>query len=595
MEKGNRLQSFFPFLSWMKTYDRPAFQGDVTAGLTVAVMLIPQGMAYAMIAGLPPHMGLYAVVVPLFLYAFLGTSRQLAVGPVAMVSLLVATGVGSLVQKGSQHYIELAILLALIVGVMQLAMGLFRLGFLVNFLSHPVISGFTSAAAIIIGLSQIKHLLGANIPRSSHLHQIIYNVAMKLGQIHWLTLVIGVAGIAVLFSLKKWFPKVPGALVVVLSGTLIVYLLRLDQMGVKIVKDVPAGLPPFHLTEFSWARVKQLLPMATAISLVGFMESISVAKAFASRERYHVDANQELIALGVANIGGGFFSAYPVTGGFSRTAVNAQAGAKTTLASVFSAALVVLALLFLTPLFYFLPKAILAAIVLVAVFGLIDVKEFFHLWQVKRNDAYLLLLSFLVTLFVGIEEGILIGVLASLGLFIYRSTRPHTAMLGCLPGTQTYRNVERYEDAEPIPGIGILRFDASFYFANVSYFRDQIAQMMDEQENMHTLILDTSGINDMDSSADEAIHEMIRDLHEAGIRLYLAQPKGPVRDVLRASGVYTMLGEDFLPKTIHEAVVHAQAQEEAGVRPHTQSADTAGTEASKGQEKLPLNMPTSAA
>lgn len=553
------LSRLFPILSWLKSYERDTFRGDLTAGLTVAVMLIPQGMAYAMIAGLPPVMGLYSVLIPLFLYAVMGTSRQLAVGPVAMVSLLVATGVGALAQKGSASYIELAILLALMVGLIQFSMGLFRLGFVVNFLSHPVISGFTSAAALIIGLSQVKHLLGVSIPRSSHIHVTLMNIFQKIGSIHIGTMVIGLLGIVLLVTLKKWKPMFPGALLVVVLGTLIVWIFRLDQHGVAIVGAVPAGLPDFRMPVFSWAKMKSLWPMAITISMVGFMESISVAKAFAARERYHVDANQELLALGAANLGGAFFQSYPVTGGFSRTAVNAQAGAKTTLASIFSAILVAIALLFLTPLFTFLPKALLASIVLVAVFGLIDAKEPIRLWSIKKSDALLLGLSFFVTLFVGIEQGILAGMFASLIVFIYRSTRPHTAVLGRLPGTDIYRNVKRFSEAELIPHTTILRFDASFYFANVSFFRDRIAKLLEEQEEeLHTLILDMSGINDMDSSAEEAIHELIRELEGSDITLFLAQTKGPVRDVLKASGVYEQLGEERFTFSIQSAVDRSQ-------------------------------------
>jgi SulP family sulfate permease len=303
----NRVTQWLPIVDSLKGYSKESFRGDLSAGVTVAVMLIPQGMAYAMIAGLPPVIGLYAVTIPLFLYALFGSSRQLAVGPVAMVSLLVATGVGAVATKGTANYIELAILLALMVGVIQLAMGLFRMGFVVNFLSHPVISGFTSAAALIIGFSQIKHLLGTNIPRSSHFHVLMMSIFSKLGEIHWLTFAIGAGGIVALIGLKKWKPMFPGALVVVVLGTLITWGFRLDQSGVAIVNSVPAGLPGFKLPVVTWARVQQMLPIALTIAMVGFMESISVAKAFASRNRYQVDANQELVALGVANLGGAIF------------------------------------------------------------------------------------------------------------------------------------------------------------------------------------------------------------------------------------------------------------------------------------------------
>jgi SulP family sulfate permease len=376
-----------------------------------------------------------------------------------------------------------------------------------------------------------------------------------LGEIHWLTFAIGAGGIVALIGLKKWKPMFPGALVVVVLGTLITWGFRLDQSGVAIVNSVPAGLPGFKLPVVTWARVQQMLPIALTIAMVGFMESISVAKAFASRNRYQVDANQELVALGVANLGGAIFQSYPVTGGFSRTAVNGQAGAKTTMSSMISALIVVVALLFMTPLFTFLPKALLASIVLVAVMGLVDYKEPIKLWKVKRKDAYALLVSFAVTLFVGIEQGILVGVVVSMLLFIYRSTRPHTAILGRLPGTDIFRNVEHYPDSETDPRYVVLRVDASFYFANVSFFRDQVNTCVNEAgDALEAVILDMSGTNDIDSSADHALHELAHDLKENGIALYFAQAKGPVREVFDASGMVKLVGEEQMTMTIQDAI-----------------------------------------
>ncbi len=555
----NLLSKYIPSLLWLRNYKKSDFTGDLSAGITVAVMLIPQGMAYAMLAGLQPIHGLYASVVPLAIYAFLGTSRQLAVGPVAMVSLLTATGVGALVNAGGpfqpNDFLALSVLLALIVGVMQLAMGLVRLGFLVNFLSHPVISGFTSAAALIIGLSQLKHLLGVDIQRSPYVHKILMQAAAKVGSIHLLTLGLGLAAVVALLLLKRWKPSFPGALFVVVLGTMMVWLFGLNGQGVSIVKKVPAGFPMPSLPVFSWAGVKALWPIALTISLVGFMESISVAKSFAKRHRYQVDANQELIALGTANIAGAFFQAYPVTGGFSRTAVNAQAGAKTGLSSLITAALIGLTLLFLTPLFYFLPKAILGAIVIVAVFGLIDLKAPVHLWKVKKVDAMLLVLTFFATLSLGIEEGILIGVAASLAAFIYRTTRPHTAELGRLPGTDVYRNAENFPEALRDERFAILRIDSSFYFANIPFFRDQFARLVDEREGkLRAVVIDASSINDMDSSAEEALREIAQELKEINVRLLLAGVKGPLRRLFEESGFREFLGADNFFLTVHEAV-----------------------------------------
>jgi len=558
-----RLAQYIPSIAWLKGYDfRKDLSGDLSAGLTVAVMLIPQGMAYAMLAGLPPIVGLYASVFPLLAYAFLGTSRQLAVGPVAMVSLLVATGVGAIAEPGSAEFIVLAVVLAGMVGVMQLSMGLARLGSLVSFLGHPVVSGFTSAAAIIIGLSQLKHLLGADIPRSAHLHELAMNAWAHLGETQPITLGIGLAAIVALLALKKWNRRFPGALVVVAAGTLATWALRLDQRGVGIVGEVPAGLPGASVPSFSLADLGALLPTALAISLVGFMESISVAKAFARKHRYEVDANQELVGLGVSNLVGFFFGGYPVTGGFSRTAVNGQAGARTGLASAITAVVIGLSLLFFTPLFYFLPKAILAAIVMTAVFGLVDVHELQHLWKVKRTDAALLVVTFVVTLFVGIEEGIAAGVVLSIALFVHRSTRPHHAVLGRLPGTEIYRNVKNFPEAEEIDGVTIWRFDASFYFANAAFFRDQVDHLLTRDGDVRAIVLDACAINDLDASGATMLGDILERLKAKGIRLLIAGAKGPVREVMRRAGLDERLGDDGRYHSVHEAVLAAQEREQ---------------------------------
>lgn len=560
---------WIPALHWLRGYQRSDLLGDVVAGLTVAVMLIPQGMAYAMLAGLEPIHGLYASVVPLALYALMGTSRQLAVGPVAMVSLLVAAGVGNLVQAGGafqpSDYLALSVLLAGMVGLLQLAMGLVRLGFLVNFLSHPVIQGFTSAAALIIGLSQLKHLLGVDLRRSTYVHEVLGQALQRIGSVHMVTLCLGVGSIVALVLFKRWKPAFPGALLVVTLGTLAVWFFGMHRSGVSIVQDVPAGFPSPSLPVFRWEAVKALWPTALTISLIGFMESISVAKAFASRHRYQVDANQELVALGVANLAGAFFQAYPVTGGFSRTAVNAQAGAKTSLSSLITAALIALTLVFFTPLFYYLPKAILGAIVMVAVFGLIDFRAPFRLWKVKRADSILMLVTFVATLALGIEQGILVGVIASLGVFVFRSTNPHTAELGRLPGTEIYRNLKNFPEAEPVEGVAILRIDASFYFANIPFFRDQFARLCAEREaTLQAFVIDATSINDIDSSAEEALREIAEELRESEITLHLAGVKGPLRRLFESSGFKDFLGSENFSLTVQEAVEKVQSARERG-------------------------------
>ena len=543
----------------MPHYRREDLSGDLSAGLTVGVMLIPQGMAYALIAGLPPIYGLYAALVPLVVYALFGTSRQLAVGPVAMVSLLVAAGVAPLAGDDVALYVTLALTLSLMVGALQFFLGVARFGFLTNFLSHPVLSGFTSAAALIIGLNQLKHLLGLNIARSNYIHEILWSALTQIGATHLPTLALGLGSIVLLVVLKRWKKTFPGALVVVVLTTLAVWLLRLDLNGVKIVGEVPSGLPGFRLPNVGMAEIDALIPTALAIGLVGFMESIAVAKAFASKHRYEVDANQELIGLGLANLIGGLFQAYPTTGGFSRTAVNDQAGARTPLAAILSAGVIALTLLFLTSLFFFMPKAVLAAIVMVAVVGLINLKEAQFLWRVKRQDFYLLVLTFLATLSLGIEQGILVGVAASLVLVIQQSSRPHTAVMGRLPGTKTYRNIERNPEAVTRSDLIILRVDAALYFANVSYFKDKLREIEEQAPALRAIVIDAYPMNRIDSSAAHALLEIIEDAQRRGIRFYFSGVKGPVMDVLERAGIVDRIGRDHFFMEVHDAVEAAEA------------------------------------
>lgn len=550
-----------PAVGWIKNYKKDNLKGDLSAGLTVGVMLVPQGMAYAMLAGLPPIIGLYASIIPVIVYALLGTSNQLAVGPVAIVSLMTAAGVGTLANGSVEAYIAYAVLLSLMVGGMQLVMGVGRFGFLVNFLSHPVISGFTSAAALIIGFSQLKHLLGVEIPRSHHIHEILINAYNQIASVELATLTIGVASVALLMWLKKVKPMFPAALLVVALSTLVVWFFGLNESGVKIVGEVPAGLPSMSLPALDWNAMSQLLPTAIAISMVGFMESISVAKAFARRNRYDVNPNQELIALGAANIAGSLFKGYPVTGGFSRTAVNGQAGAKTPLASLITAALIAVVLLFLTPLFYFLPKAVLAAIIMTAVFGLVDIKELKHLYQVKRSDLALLLLTFFATLSLGIEKGILLGVGASLLWVIIRSTRPHVAVLGLMPDENSYRNVERHPEAKTHDGILILRIDAQFYFGNAAFLKETVKKhVANFGMPLKAIVIEAASINQLDASADAVLHELVDELNAQGIALYFANVKGPVMDVMRRSSLDEKLGENHYFSGLATAVRYVTEQ-----------------------------------
>jgi len=549
-----------PSVEWIKNYDKKWLSGDISAGLTVGVMLIPQGMAYSMLAGLPPIYGLYAVTIPLIIYALLGTSRQLAVGPVAMVSLLIASGVGQLSEAGSDEYIALSILLAFLVGSIQLSMGAFRLGFLVNFLSHPVIAGFTSSAAIIIGFSQFKHLLGVEIS-GEKFSEIFMQLIKEAGNIHIPTLIIGVASVILLLLVKRVNKKIPGPLVVVLLGIIVVYLGSLTNQGVKIVGDIPGGLPSFHIFSMNWDSIQTLLPTAFTIAFVGFMESIAVAKAIQARHKdYKLDANQELKALGIANIAGSFFKSFPVTGGFSRTAVNDQAGAKTGFASIISASLIIITLLFLTSYFYYLPNAVLAAIIIVAVYGLIDFKEARYLWKTDRTDFFLFISAAIGTLVLGIEEGIILGVILSLALLIFRVSYPHYSQLGLINNGREFINVLRDKNAKIDNKIVIMRFDAQLFFANINYFKEKVELLIGERKQPEFFILDARPVSTVDSTAIHALHELIDELKSNGITFMIANVIGPVRDKLGSSGITDQIGKEKCFSSLFDAYQFATDQ-----------------------------------
>ncbi len=551
------MKSFFPILTWFPNYRRNFLRNDLIAGFTVAVMLIPQGMAYALLAGLPPIMGLYAALVPLFVYPFLGTSRQLSVGPMAMDSLLVAAGISLLAEQGTPDYIMLAMALALVVGIIQFLMGLMRLGFLVNFLSQPVISGFTSAAALIIGFSQVKHLLRVEFPGSQQIFTVIWQIFQHLSEVHTLTLLLGLSCLAVLLALKRWRPTWPGALIVIVISTFIVWKFDLHGKGVLIVGNVPQGLPSPKLPKMDADKVLHMIPIAFTIALISFMEAVAIAKKIASQKRYTIDANQELIALGTGNFFAGFFGGYPTGGSFSRTAVNVHAGAQTPLASIFNALAITTTLLFLTPLFYYLPEAALAAIVIVAVIGLIDIREPFRLNKIRQEDAIVLVFAFLMTILLGVRNGILLSVIMSLIVIIRRISHPHVALLGQIPGTTILRNPKRASKAKYIEGLIIFRIDASLYFANVSYLKDKIYESIEQRKSpVKALIIDASSINEIDAPAAEALLEIAEDLALRNIELYFTNVKGLVRDIMRRAGLYQKLGSDHFFFSKKDAVRH---------------------------------------
>ena len=526
------MKQFLPILSWLPNYKKSDLSGDLFAGLTVGVMLIPQGMAYALIAGLPPVYGLYASVVPQIIYAIFGTSRQLSVAPVAMDSLLVATGVSVMAMEGSQAYITYAIMLAFFMGTAQFLLGVIRMGFITNLLAKPVISGFTSAAALIIGLNQLKYFLGVELEKSNQVHRIIGSAISQIDETHLLTLLLGIAGIILIKGAKKINKKIPGALVAVVIGILIVAAFGLEAKGVSIVKEVPSGLPSLIIPDFSIETIQKLLPLSLTIAVVAFMEAFSVAKAIEAKRRdYKVIPNQELIALGASNIVGSLFQSYPVTGGFSRSAVNHQAGANTPLASIISAVLVALTLLFLTPLFYNLPHAILASIIMVAVSGLIDIGYVRTLWKTNKVEFGLLLATFIVTLQFSMVPGIVTGIILSILILLFKAANPHMAVLGRVKGIEEYRNVKRFNELETWPELLVLRVDAPFAFVNIQTIKDKVMNEVQKRNGeLKYVVLDAASVAYIDATGVIGLRELIESLEEKNITMLFAEVIGPVRD-----------------------------------------------------------------
>lgn len=555
----NLINRIIPVTEWLPYYKKEHLSGDLFAGLTVGIMLIPQGMAYALIAGLPPVYGLYASIVPQIIYAILGTSRQLSVAPVAMDSLLVAAGVSVLAIEGSDAYISFAILLAFFMGIFQLLLGIFKLGFVTNLLSKPVISGFTSAAAFIIGFNQLKYLLGIDLARSSRLYEIVWSAIQEIGNTHWVTLIIGITGIILIKGIKRINKRIPGALIAVVVGILGVYFLELNESGVQIVEVIPKGLPSFSLPTFSVDQFVDLVPLALTISLIAFMEAFSVAKAIESKKRnYKVRPNQELVALGAANLIGSFFQSYPVTGGFSRSAVNYESGANTPLSSVISAVLIALTLLFLTPLFFFLPTAILASVIMVAVVGLIDVKYVKKLWFDSKVEFVLLMVTFLVTLNFSMVAGIVSGIIFSVLILIYKSAYPHIARLGRVKEHHEFRNIHRFTDLEQWDDIMILRLDSSLTFINIQYFREYLEKEIHASKGrIKTIILDAGPISYIDATASDGLRDLLEFLDEKGIRLLVCDLIGPVRDSIHQTNLVDRLFAENIFLDINEALRYA--------------------------------------
>ncbi len=535
----------FPIAKDLLTYNRSTLFSDLIAGLSIAVIVIPQGLAYAMIAGLPPIYGLYAALIPQLIHGMMGTSRHPAVGPVALDSLVVAIALGALSLSGIGEVIAAAVFLATMVGILQLLMGLLQMGVLANYLSRPVISGFTSAAAIIIGLSQVEHLLGLQIESSNQIQKMILSVLQNFNESHLITVVVGLSAMSLILITKKYLPKFPSALLVLVFGVLLIWSTRWDLHGVEIVGYIPAGLPDVGLFTVSPELIKDMLPFALTLAVIGYVEIISITKELEEQEeKYSLKPNKELMALGAANLVGSFFQSYPVSASFSRSAVKFQAGAKTGMTAVFSALIVGLTLLFFTSLFFYLPIAVLAGIIMVAVIRLINVRYAIDLYKTRRDEFFLLLVTCLLTLFVGISEGILIGALLSLLLMVIRTSKPHYAVLAKVSGTNYYKNISRFEtDTKIDDDILIMRFDAQLFFGNRDYFRKVVFEEVEKKPNLKGFVLVARGITYIDSSGLSTLGAMIRSLQQKGILFMVAGAIGPARDVLQQSKLTDLIQE----------------------------------------------------
>ena len=550
------LQRLIPILEWLPNYTRSRFKGDFIAGITVAIILIPQGIAYALIAGLPPIYGLYCALVPQLVYAVFGSSRQVAIGPVAMDSLIVATGVSTLALAGSDSYIAIAILLAFMVGGIQFLLGVFRLGFVVNFLSKPVISGFTSAVALTIGINQFRNLFGVDFIQSDQIQYVLEDIWFTITDFNSHTTIIGLISVAVIISLRKINKKIPNALIVVVAGILTIRYFGNDFVDVAIVKDIPSGLPSFSFPELDISQMKELLPIALTLVMVGYLETISIGKSLeAKQDEYKIRPNQELMALGLSNMIGSWFKAYPSTSSFSRSAINQESGATTGMASLVSVFMVLITLLFLTPLFYHLPKTVLAAIIIVAVFGLVNIKEAIFLWKANNLDFWLLIATFFSTLLFGIEYGIMIGVGLSLIILIFRTSRPYVAELGKVPDSNFYRNRERFTEVIVDNEVLVFRFDAQLFYANSSYFIETLELMVEAKgAHLKLIVLDAESINRVDSTGVEMLKERIRFYRKKGILFYFAGVKGPVRDHLFRGKILDIITLDHFYMRVNGAV-----------------------------------------
>ncbi|MCG8044760.1 MAG: solute carrier family 26 protein [Candidatus Thiodiazotropha endolucinida] len=537
--------AFIPFLSWIgEIKDRETVRADIIAGITVALVLVPQSMAYAQLAGLPVYYGLYASFLPPMVAAFFGSSRQLATGPVAVVSLMTAAALEP-IATSPDTYLAYAVLLAFMVGIFQMFLGLFKLGVLVDFLSHPVVVGFTNAGALIIATSQLGKVFGVSVEREAHHYETVWNTVLAaMENTHGSTLGMAILAFAIMWGIRRYAPNFPDVLIAVVVTTLIAWLAGFNEAGGRVVGDIPKGLPALSLPVFDVKTVWQLIPAAITISLIGFMEAISIAKAMAARTRQRLNANQELIGQGLSNVVASVFSGYPVSGSFSRSAVNINAGAITGFSSIVTGLVVMITLIFLTPLLYHLPQATLAAVIIMAVINLIKIDPIIHAWKAQPHDAIVAVITFVLTLIFAphLDKGIIIGVLLSLGLFLWRTMRPRFAQLSRYKDG-TMRDI-RVRHLPTSPVISVVRFDGSLYFASAGYFETKILGVVAANPELKYIILDGEAINQIDATGEEVLHHLWERLQAQGIHLVIARMKKQFMDTIRRTGLKDKMGDD---------------------------------------------------
>ena len=556
-----KISRYLPILDWGSRYNSTTLTNDGVAAIIVTIMLIPQSLAYAMLAGLPPEIGLYASILPLIAYAIFGTSRTLAVGPVAVVSLMTLTAASAIALPGSAEFIAAALVLALLSGLFLLLLGIFKLGFLANLLSHPVVSGFITASGIIIATSQLKSIFGIKASGAA-MPELVSSIAATIGTTNLPTLIIGVSATVFLFWVRKGLkpllmrfglPARPAELVAkagpiaaVAVSTIATIIFGLEAKGVMVVGDIPQSLPPFSVPLIDLELWKTLAIPALLLSIIGFVESVSVGQTLAAKRRQRIDPDQELIGLGAANLSAAFSGGYPVTGGFARSVVNFDAGAETPAAGAFTAVGIALAALFLTPLLASLPIATLAATIIVAVLSLVDLKTPLTIWRYSKMDFSAMAATIGVTLLAGVEPGVIAGVSLSLALFLWRSSRPHAAIVGRVPETEHFRNVNRHKVFTD-PRILTIRIDESLTYLNARWLEEFILEQVAEQKTVRHVVLMCSAVNAIDASALESIEAINHRLEDGGVSLHLSEVKGPVMDGLKRSHFLDQLsGKVFL-------------------------------------------------